>query len=236
MSRSAATVIGNNFSKGLITEATGINFPDNAVTEELNVVFEHTGKVTRRLGIDIESSAKATGYSDNAGVVKEYVWQAVSNSGGWTFLVLQIGTTINFYELNVAESLSGNVLPSTVDLDDYKAAGGSDLKDVPCNFTSGSGYLFVSHPYCSPIVVKYDSTEDKFYASPINIFIRDFEGVSDGLAVGENPTTLSDEHHYNLRNQGWNQNVRIGHNTNELSGDIYNGDTNVDPNFGWVAL
>jgi hypothetical protein len=33
--------------------------------------------------------------------------------------------------------------------------------------------------------------------------IRDFEGLDDELAVDEEPSTLSAEHHYNLKNQGW---------------------------------
>ncbi|MDY0087119.1 MAG: hypothetical protein RBS78_00975 [Coriobacteriia bacterium] len=34
--------------------------------------------------------------------------------------------------------------------------------------------------------------------------IRDFNGIPDGLATDEQPTSLSDEHKYNLINQGWN--------------------------------
>jgi hypothetical protein len=33
--------------------------------------------------------------------------------------------------------------------------------------------------------------------------MRDFDGVNDGLAIDQEPSTLSKEHHYNLMNQGW---------------------------------
>lgn len=35
MPRSAAITVENNFTKGLITEFTAMNFPENAITEEI---------------------------------------------------------------------------------------------------------------------------------------------------------------------------------------------------------
>lgn len=50
----------------------------------------------------------------------------------------------------------------------------------------------------------------------MELVIRDFKGVEDGMSFGEAistmPTELSDEHKYNLRNQGW---------TNETIQDFY---------------
>lgn len=37
----------------------------------------------------------------------------------------------------------------------------------------------------------------------ITVDVRDFEGVDDSLEPAEEPTSLSDEHSYNLKNQGW---------------------------------
>lgn len=45
----------NNFTRGLITEATGLNFPENACTATENCVFTIIGDVTRRPGIDYET-------------------------------------------------------------------------------------------------------------------------------------------------------------------------------------
>jgi len=41
-------------------------------------------------------------------------------------------------------------------------------------------------------------------STKIDIDIRDFEGLDDGLANDAEPVALSDEHSYNLKNQGWN--------------------------------
>ena len=43
--------IENNFTAGLKTEFTGLNFPENAATDCDNVIFDMPGDVTRRLGI-----------------------------------------------------------------------------------------------------------------------------------------------------------------------------------------
>lgn len=214
MPRSVATVVSNDFRKGLVTEATGLNFPDGAVTDSLNTQFLMTGAAQRRLGIDVEGSATAFAYDPTTdGVIHEFVWQAVALAGGFTFLVLQIGYNINFFELTTSSSLSLNKTPAAVDLRNYKAPGAGDIINTPASFAAGAGYLFIAHPNCDPVVVKFNSDENTFEVAKINVLIRDFEGVADNLGVLENPISLSTEHYYNLRNQGWNKLVRVGANS-----------------------
>lgn len=219
MPRSVASVVQNNFSKGLITEATGLNFPDNAVTETWNTVFERIGRVTRRRGIDIEGGAETQAYQDSDGVLREYVWQSVANTGGFTFLVMQIGFDIQFYELTIDNALSAGVQPAAIDLRDFQAPGSTNINNVPASFAAGAGYLFVAHPNCDPILVRFNSEENVFEVARITLLIRDFEGVPDGLSTSTNPVNLTDEHSYNLRNQGWNKKVRCGAANNELGGE-----------------
>lgn len=235
MPRSVATVIQNNFSKGLITEATGLNFPDNAVTEAWNTVFEKIGRVTRRRGIDIEGGAQTQQYQDSDGVLREFIWQSVANTGGFTFLVMQVGFNIQFYELSIDKALSAGVQPAAVDLRDFQAPGASDINNVPASFAAGAGYLFIAHPNCDPILVRFNSEENVFEVAKINILIRDFEGVDDGLSPSSNPTTLTDEHNYNLRNQGWNKKVRCGNANNELGGDDQLS-PEIDHPLDWIPL
>ena len=45
MPRQALVSIENNFTKGLITEASGLTFPENSCTETINCVHKHTGNV-----------------------------------------------------------------------------------------------------------------------------------------------------------------------------------------------
>lgn len=220
MVRNVGTVLLNNFSKGLITEATGLNFPDNAVTDSDNVLFEKIGRVTRRLGYDIESEAESIGYggSATAGVVQEYMWEAVAKQGGFTFLVVQLGRVIRFFEMNTAHNISVGSVPVGIDLGDYKIPGSSPIQEIPASISAGAGYLFICHPSCDPIIVNYDSETNSFQTAKLTITIRDLEGVEDALAIDTEPVDLTIQHAYNLKNQSWYKDVRVGSANNEPGG------------------
>ena len=202
MARSAGNVVENNFTRGLITEATGLNFPENAVTETWDCVFEPKGQVRRRLGIDLEEGAQTVQYQ-TPGAIVEFLWEAVSQSGTRVFLVLQLGDVINFYELQEGAAFSGQAKSFIVDLADYTTVPSGARHEMPCAFAAGNGRLFVCHPICDPIMVEYDEDTDTITQTEVLIKVRDFEGVDDGLEPAEEPVELSPEHHYNLKNQGW---------------------------------
>lgn len=218
MARNIGTVLVNNLSRGLITEATGLNFPDNAVTEAWNTVFERVGSVTRRRGFDLEAQAETLAYDTTNGILKEFIWQSVALTGGFTFLVLQVGWNIHFFELSLNSALSAGVQPESIDLRDYRAPGANVNRHTPASFTAGAGYLFIAHPSCEPLIVRYNDVENVFEVAMITVQIRDHEGVEDGLAVNENPSTASTQHLYNLKNQGWYKPVRVGSANNETGG------------------
>lgn len=207
MPRSVATSVDNSFVKGLITEATGLNFPENASTETFNCVFEHTGEVSRRLGIDYESDFVLNDIPASTGnAIREFLWKAVAQNGEFTFVVIQIGNVLSFYSVEDT-AISATKKSFTVDLDTYKVTGSPTVNDITCSFDSGNGYLFITHPYCEPIYVSYDSTSDTITSTSIDVRIRDFEGIEDTLEDDERPTVLTKEHHYNLLNQGWGVDV-----------------------------
>lgn len=215
MARSKATVIENNFIRGIITEATGLNFPENAATDALNVRFTKIGSIERRKGFDLEGSATAQAYTPSDGIIQEYLWRSVAKIGGVTFLVLQIGMQVCFYELTQSESLSLGLSLSSIDLNDYLAPGASQPHLIPCTFSSGGGNLYIAHPMCDPVFVWYDSDDEVFRSERITIKVRDFEGLEVPFDDTENPSTLSTNHHYNLKNQGWFEDVRVGTVNNE---------------------
>jgi hypothetical protein len=216
MPRGEITTVQNKLIRGLITEATGLNFPEDAVTDSLNVKYDPVGYVERRLGFDLEGDAETLAYEDSDGVIKEFVWTAVAGSGKYTFLVLQKGSSVHFFKLAEAGNVSSAIMPVSVNLNDYKAAGASLVKESPASFASGQGYLYIAHPKCDPVLVRWNPDTSEFETSRITILIRDFEGVEDQLDTASEPTTLSTLHHYNLRNQGWHTNVRVGATSNEI--------------------
>jgi hypothetical protein len=204
MPRQAGDVIENKLIKGLITEATGLNFPEDAVTETWDCYFEPKGVVRRRLGIDIEAQGARVA-QEEVGAIVEYLWHAVSLYGTKIFLVLQTGDVVGFYELYTEQNISNHKKDFAVDLRLYKTTSGDtgNFAGTQCDFASGNGRLFITHPQTDPIMVKYSDTTDDITVTPIQLMVRDFEGVEDSLEPDEEPVSLTSLHHYNLKNQGW---------------------------------
>jgi hypothetical protein len=202
MARSAATALQNNFSKGLITEATGLNFPENAATETFNCVYKPTGEVQRRKGFEFETGYEFLAYTPGY-AIKHYLWKAVANIGTISFLVQQNGPIVSFLKVEASQPVSYSV-EFTLDLDDH-LSGLTEVTTAPAQFAAGSGRLFITHPQCEPLAVTYNDDTDDIEILEISVQVRDMIGIDDSLDIDEEPSTLSDEHHYNLLNQGWYQ-------------------------------
>ena len=211
MPRSAGIAVENSFVKGLITEATGLSFPENACTETFDCIFKKTGEVTRRLGFDYEEdytlfSAGARSKS----AMNNYLWTGAGGDGNSTFLVQQRGRYIYFYAVE-ERALSPNKHSTAIDLNNFDIAG-NEHQAYACEFAQGDGKLFVVGQYIEPFYVTYTPSSDTISSgTQITIEIRDFEGDSaDTYAVDERPTAtvttdtqVVNAHLYNLMNQGW---------------------------------
>lgn len=205
MPRAKDVKLYRTFVRGLITEAGYLTYPEDSSSDELNTIPTRKGNRTRRFGIDFEDNYEyvnlVTSENDS---IKEFIWKAADNVAAQNFLCLQIGTTIHFFSLE-ANPVSDSYKAFTINLLTY-AANGASTPQVQMNnveFSSGKGYLFIVHPYVEPLVVEYNSETDTITVTKVVVQIRDFEGLNDGLANDEEPSTLSKEHHYNLLNQGW---------------------------------
>ena len=196
-----------SFIKGLITEAGPLTFPENASFDEDNMVLSRTGKRSRRLGLDYETGyALSTQTFSELSLVDSAIttktWNAVAGQGSRNFLVIQIGTTLYFH--NYSSILSQDQKSFTVDLSTYAISGASNQAADKVSMSSGRGKLYVVGKQQEPIAIEYDPDLDSITVTEITLQIRDFEGTDDSLGNSEEPATLSAEHEYNLRNQGWN--------------------------------
>jgi hypothetical protein len=203
MARSHGIVVQNKFIKGLITEGTALSFPEDACTETFNCVFDHKGRVTRRLGIDLETNKVTTNQVLTGASIVTYLWKNVGGNGDLNFVVVQIGDSLHFYRVDPSSSLSGGKHANTVTLTTFAAPTITTVASVECQFTQGNGYLFVTNPNLDPFYVSYDTAGNTFSATRITVQARDFVGVTDSLADIERPTSITDAHRYNLANQGW---------------------------------
>jgi hypothetical protein len=204
--------VENNFTGGLKTEFTGLNFPENACTQADNCVFSIIGDVSRREGFDFEENYRfnvLTSPTNKA--ISTYKWNNVGGDGSTQIVVQQTGAILYFYLSSSATTsapLSTKIIPSAVDISSFIATNAILAFDasVECTFTDGNGYLFVFNAQCDPFYVVYNSLTQTFTATRITVKTRDFVGVPDGLQgqmVSQRPTSLSNEHQYNLVNQGW---------------------------------
>lgn len=206
MPRATTNKLYRTFVRGLITEASPLTYPEDSSFDELNTVPSRKGNRTRRLGMqyssaDVESSVIV---ADKDNAYNEFVWKAVGGKSSTNFLVVQVASTVYFFDMNVTPIESGKKTFS-INLDTYLRPGAStaQIDTEACQFAAGKGFLFIVSDKIEPLSVEYDSDADTITVTSIAILIRDFEGLDDGLQNDEEPTTLSKEHHYNLQNQGW---------------------------------
>lgn len=207
MSRASANKLYNNFVKGLITEASYLTYPENSTIDELNCTLSRKGNRDRRLGVDIEYdgvvtpvSAPKAGFDSVA--ISEYKWESVANRAGLDYLVLQVGLTLYFFDMNLS-AVSRGVTSLNINVSSFVRAGETNPASKQLSMSSGKGFLFIVGEHIEPILVSYNRDTNQMLAERIYIQIRDFQGVDDGLANDAEPTTLSNLHKYNLINQGW---------------------------------
>lgn len=208
MPQQTVTAIQNNFTKGLVTEFTGLNFPENAATDTENCVFTLVGDVTRRLGFNYEDNFQTNVLSKTVtSSINTYKWNNVGGDGSTQLLVQQTDKLLHFYSVSAATllaPLSTQILVSTVDVSVFQANGATYDPSIECQFSDGNGYLFVYHPNCNPFYCTY--VAGTVSANSINVQIRDFVGLPElGIPINSRPTSLTNEHLYNLTNQGWTQ-------------------------------
>jgi len=140
------TSVENNFTKGLITEFTGLNFPENAATDTSNCEYTLVGDVIRREGINIEVNGTTNSTSTPNKAIADYVWNNPGGDGNSKLLVEQIGPTLYFYNIStstVSSPLSTKLLAGTIDVSANVAAGNVFDATSECQFADGNGYLFV---------------------------------------------------------------------------------------------
>ena len=219
MAIAKSSIERTNFTSGLITEATALTFPENAAQELNNFELNRDGSIKRRLGmieeavgVKIDTQRDANAFSNYA--ITSYKWVNVGNDPTLTIGVMQIGDSLWFTNL-ASDVLSNGMLnkdefgvvqPVVMDTNilPTRISG-----NEPMSFTSIGGVLIVASKEMDyPVYLEYgggdlNTGEAAINAQPIRIEVRDLWGIDDGYAVDERSIVLTDEHEYNLKNQGW---------------------------------
>lgn len=193
----------NSFVKGLITEASPLNYPENASISETNFELNRNGSRFRRLGLDYEPSfarvATALSAAESSSFkVNSFKWSGVEGDGEDDFLVVQLEQVLKFFDLRV-DSISGEGYLGEVTLSLFPT-------DVRYSFANVDGSLIVVGGVDEIATISYDGTT--FSVSYDTIKVRDVWGVEVITTPEyENDPSFrggSDSYHsYNLQNQSW---------------------------------
>lgn len=196
----------NSFVKGIITEASPLNFPANASLDEENFELNKTGTRFRRQGMTFED-----GYSPVATAITQetlvnsppstFKWIGAAGDSTKNFLVVKIENRLTMFDMSI-EPLS-NQVPVTVFLSFDPLASYS--------FASVDGRLIVAAGGKSIAIVSYQDP-GTFFSEYRRLLTRDVWGVqetdfpsyeNDVSFRGGYPGSASSQHKYNLQNQSW---------------------------------
>lgn len=207
-----------NFTKGKISEASQLSFPEGSAKTLLNFDIDIDGSIRRRLGLDLEDAAekKDSVNSPQDKIITTYLWEDVNSTWGIDIVVVQVDTELFFFDHSF-EPLSSGYL-GAANTNTLLINSGSAEDRTGYSFSSGKGVLFGAGKNISPFFISIEGFLE-FRITPIGITIRDFEGLTDGLDNATRPVDLSPEHQYNLLNQGWGKRIIDWH-TNIHSFDI----------------
>jgi hypothetical protein len=196
-----------SFVKGIITEASPLTFPENTSIDEDNFVLNRDGSRERRLGIDYESNYNITftGLTEaeiQSGKQSFHSWNTASGIASVSIGVVRIGNRLWFLDM-LTDTPSVNLLNGGT----YITIAGLDKSDIETAVIN-TKLVIVSKDLSKPIALSYDSSTDIVTQQEITLEVRDIWGVDDFLVVDDRPLTLSNEHAYNLRNQGWSKSIK----------------------------
>lgn len=202
----------NNFSKGFITEANPLSFPEDACMDMTNFDVQSDGSLCRRLGMDKYpgSVSYTLGTHPSQRMSSACLWDV----GDSKFVVTQYGNMI--YIHSVESIVSGDPVDYSVEF-----TGVAEGTNKIFQYASRGNLLAVVGGIQSVCLLTWNGGTD-FTETFNRIKVRDMFGVEDieavtgiNLRLGTEVTTrpkafnvadefiLTDNHIYNLRNQGW---------------------------------
>ena len=201
------------FNKGLLTEFSELNFPDEASIDELNCSLFKAGNRSKRKGIAFETGSTPTTqtYADGT-LFHTTSWTNVGGNANLEYLVVQAGNKLRFYRKGSLPLSDGHVMESDIsttpyilDMTPYEYLGGLGASASKVEVASIDGNLVVVSPQIEPFFISRDSSDGTFSISSISFKIRDFGAYSDPdekleLVLDANVTP---QRRYDTENAGW---------------------------------
>lgn len=196
----------NTFVKGLVTEASPLNFPPNCSLDEENFELNSDGTRNRRKGMDREPDGSVKEVHGSyvhglSSVPHSFRWNDAGGEEGLVLCVVQNGYALDFWDIN----------SQVVSVEGFRGRVSLSLFDNTKKFSFAivDGRLIVVSGKGEVAVVEYSSTTKDFTFEYGRLLTRDLWGVEvvedASYEVGKQHRsgTLHKTHKYNLRNQSW---------------------------------
>ena len=192
----------NSFVKGLITEASPLNFPENASVVDENFEIKRDGSRRRRYGLDLEYGhtlrnlgVTYTQYKDFP--FSSYVWENAGGIKDRDFLMFQSGNTMFVFELKHT-SISSTGFVTSLDLSGIGGLGKKfSMVSVDNKLVMAAGTGLVA-------VISYNGSTFSLVGERIKV--RDQWGLQYDPTDNDpylRPSSPPDVYRYNLYNQSW---------------------------------
>ena len=195
------------FVGGLNTEYSTVEDLPQCTSDELNCTIYAEGVRGRRLGMDLERDGSYSPVTQIPNkMVSAFLWKNV-NKTERDFIVVVDGHNVMLwqaagkpYSRNPIK-WSADLSETTLSVEDYIT--NAEFYNHLVNFSTGDGKLLMVNPYMKPLILTYDEVKDTFTFEELQLKIRDFDGLEDGVVPGAQKGALTNNHKYNLLNQGW---------------------------------
>lgn len=219
--------------RGLNTEQSPLYFPEGFFVDGLNVEVDYDPlRIRVRKGLDRSTSPRLVdtrAASDHDVAIKAYLWKNVGNDPDLNWVVVQVAEFLYFLEDDGLDDPTTAMFAERYDLS--AALSGTTkgtqnlLENYRVQFETIKGKLIVVGEPIDPVVIEYDSSGPSINAVILTMQKRDTVGLDSGIDVDKRPTAIGDfpagvtasatypdiseEHEYNLYNQGWHQLRRL---------------------------
>lgn len=206
MARNSAPVEINKFSGGLFTDSNPLTSPDGYSLDEVNMVLNIDGSRNRRLGMDFEedySEITTTIAGDAADIeFATFKWENAGGDPEKSLEVVQVGNEIKVFDLDITPLSDGLIHTHAFSTADVSTT---------YSFAVVDGILIATTGEKNPTYFEY-TAPSTITSSTFTLRVRDFFGVEDIVGdknlfaasdVQERPSTQTDAHVYNLRNQSF---------------------------------
>lgn len=202
MPKKSAKAEVNSFIKGLITEASPLNFPENASLDEENFELNRDGTRNRRLGMALEPAHFIINTNVTTESIQEtdpvaYQWTGAGGDDERVLLVVQFENRLNLFDMQ-KEPISASGFLVEIVLNGFPAG-------VKYSFATVNGTLVIAAGIDVVAILSYD--EGVFNITYERIAVRDIWGVEESITDYETDKSyrggIDSYHYYNLLNQSW---------------------------------